>query len=94
MIFICQDRDHAIQFLAAADRELTGDVSRPWSDDYDYVGRRRLVVCLERSVYEGSPHAWLVPSRPRREWGDEEGERLVTRTWLPGRRPEEKRAAA
>ena len=38
VIFICQDRDHALQFLDAADRELTGDVSRPWSDD-DYVGR-------------------------------------------------------
>jgi Replication-relaxation len=94
VIFICQDRDHAIQFLDAADRELTGDVSRPWSDDDDYVGRRRIVVCLERSVYEGSPHAWLVPSRPRREWGDEDGERRVTRTWLPGRRPEPRRDAA
>jgi hypothetical protein len=57
VIFICQDRDHAIQFLDAADRELTGDVSRPWSDDDDYVGQRRIAVCLERSVYEGSPHA-------------------------------------
>jgi hypothetical protein len=50
VIFICQDRGHAIQFLDAADRELTGDISRPWNDDDD-VGRRRIVVCLERSVY-------------------------------------------
>ena len=93
MIFICQDRDHAIKFLDVADRELTGDVSRPWGDD-DCVGRRRIVVCLERSVYEGSPHAWLVPSRPRREWADEEGERRVTRMWLPGGRPVPGREAA
>ncbi|MDQ3879776.1 MAG: hypothetical protein M3295_01635, partial [Chloroflexota bacterium] len=84
VIFICQDRDHALLFLNAADRDLTGNIDRHWRDELDCVGRQRIMFCLEH-MYEHSPHAFQVPDQPRnRDAGDDR--RRPVRTLLPGDR--------
>jgi hypothetical protein len=94
VIFICQDRDHALQFLNAADRELTGNVYTPRvTDGEDWVGRRRIAFCVEPRMYEGSPRAWLLPERPPRE-SDANTTRQLERIWLPGERAEMDSVAA
>lgn len=93
IVFICQDRDHALLFLNAADRDLTGNVDDGWSpDNCDWTGRRRIAFCLEHSMYERSPHAFQVPELPRRESSAERSSPI--RTWLPGDRVAERNAAA
>ncbi|MDQ3678328.1 MAG: hypothetical protein M3401_16275 [Actinomycetota bacterium] len=86
LIFICHDRDHVLQFINAADHELTGNVSEPWSQDSDWMGRRRIGFCIEHGMYERSPHVWMLPERPRRERHDGDGGWQAIRAWLPGER--------
>jgi hypothetical protein len=93
VIFICQDRDHALLFLNAADRDLTGTIDRYRAGELECTGRQRIMFCLEHSMYEHSPHAFQVPDQPRdRDAGDER--RRPVRTWLPGDRHMTRSSAA
>ncbi len=93
VVFICQDRDHALAFLNAADRDLTGNIDRRWRDELDCVGRQRIMFCLEHSMYEHSPHAFHVPEHPRDRDAGEERRRPI-RTSLPGERHTTRSTAA
>jgi hypothetical protein len=92
VIFICQERGHAIQFLDAADRELDRGHLKA-------VERRRRRSAPDRGLpraqrLRGQSPRLAGSLAPAAGVGDEEGERRVTRTWLPGRPPEPRRAAA
>jgi hypothetical protein len=62
VLFVCQDEDQRAQFLAAADRELTGHRWHPSVEPerYEYVGRRQLLLCVERDAHAAHLEAWRL----------------------------------
>jgi hypothetical protein len=66
VIFVCQDRAQLEQFLAAADRELTGHRWHPSAppEEHVYVGRRHLLFADELDVHAGVLDAMRVPAFP------------------------------
>ena len=66
VLFVCQAKHQREQFMAAADSELTGHRWHPSvsADDYEYVGRRRVLFALERDVHAGILEAWRLPAFP------------------------------
>ena len=66
VLFVCQSRDQCRQFLAAADRELTGHLWHPSADvqRHDYVGRRRVLFGVEHDAHAGVLEAWQLPRFP------------------------------
>ena len=87
MLFICQDDAQRDDFLARADRELTGHrwhPSRP-ADEHEYIGRARILFCNERDAHLGRAEARRLPpcppGHPARQARDVEirGVRLPTR---------------
>ena len=67
VLFVCQDESQREQFLAAADRELTGHRWHPTVpvDRHEYVGRRRILFAIERDAHAGDLEAWRLPAFPR-----------------------------
>lgn len=66
VLFICQDTAQREQFLAAADRELTGHRWHPSAppERHDYAGRRRILFALEHDAHAGVLEAWKLPAFP------------------------------
>jgi Replication-relaxation len=66
VIFICQDQEHLRAFVHAADYELTGHHWHPsyGPEDYRFIGRERILFCVERDAHAGSFAAWRVPEFP------------------------------
>ena len=66
VVFICQDESQRAQFLTAADRELTGHRWHPSAppEQYDYVGRRRILFALERDAHDGCAGGLETPRLP------------------------------
>ena len=67
VVFVCQDEHQRQQFMAAADRELTGHRWHPSADpdDYQYVGRKHCLFAIEQDAHRGSCDAWRLPAYPR-----------------------------
>jgi hypothetical protein len=66
VLFICQDDAQRDDFLARADRELSGHrwhPSRP-ADEHEYIGRRRILFCNERDAHLGQCTARRLPPCP------------------------------
>jgi hypothetical protein len=55
VLFICQDDAQRDDFLARADRELTGHRWHPLrpADQHEYTGRRRILFGNERDAHQG-----------------------------------------
>jgi hypothetical protein len=66
VLFVCQDEEQREQFLAAADRELTGHRWHPTvpPERHEYVGRRRILFAVERDAHAGQLEAWRLPAFP------------------------------
>jgi hypothetical protein len=66
VLFVCQDESQREQFLAAADRELTGHRWHPTVpvDHHEYVGRRRILFAVEPDAHAGALEAWRLPAFP------------------------------
>jgi hypothetical protein len=66
VLFICQDEDQRDLFLAAADRELTGQLWHPMvaSDRHVHVGRRRILFACEIDIHAARQEAWRLPALP------------------------------
>lgn len=66
VLFICQDQHQREQFMAAADRELTGHRWHPSAppDRYEYGGRRGILFALERDMHGELLEAWRLPAFP------------------------------
>jgi hypothetical protein len=66
VLFVCQDDSQREQFLAAADRELTGHRWHPTVavDRHEYVGRRRILFAIEPDAHAAVLEAWRLPAFP------------------------------
>jgi len=66
VLFVCQDADQRDQFLAAADRELSGHRWHPTvtPERHDYVGRRRILFAIEPDAHAGVLDASRLPAFP------------------------------
>jgi Replication-relaxation len=66
VLFVCQTEDQRETFLAAADRELTGHRWHPSAapEQYDYIGRQRILFAVEHDAHAGRPEAWQLPAFP------------------------------
>lgn len=66
VVFICQDSAQREQFLAVADREVTGHRWHPSAgpEQHEYSGRRRILFALEEDAHDGSLEAWQLPAFP------------------------------
>jgi hypothetical protein len=66
VLFICQHDAQRDDFLARADRELTGHRWHPSHppEDHQYVGRRRILFCNERDAHLGQSQARRLPPYP------------------------------
>jgi hypothetical protein len=66
VVFVCQDGGQRKQFMAVADRELTGHRWHPsvGPADFDYVGRRHVLFAVERDVHAGAMEGWRLPAFP------------------------------
>lgn len=71
VVFVCQDAAQLEQFIAVADREMTGHRWHPSlkPDEYDYAGRRHLLLAVERDVHNGCGDVWRMPTFPDRHPG-------------------------
>lgn len=80
VLFVCQDADQREQFLAAADRELTGHRWHPTvpPERHEYVGRRRILFAVECDAHAGSLEAWRLPAYPRGHPSRDNNVRRVT----------------
>jgi hypothetical protein len=95
VMFICQDEDGRDRFLAAADRELTGQLWHPSvaPDEKVYIGRRRVIFACELDMHLGRLEGRRVPSVPpadARRHGSSADTRGVR---LPGHRDRIEQAA-
>ncbi|HVE68439.1 MAG TPA: replication-relaxation family protein [Solirubrobacteraceae bacterium] len=66
VVFVCQDQDHQLRFLRAADYELVGYCS-PYSGgvaSHEYPARERILFALEEDVHQGGTGAMRVPPWP------------------------------
>ena len=79
VMFVCQDEHHREDFMAAADRELTGHRWHPdvGPDRYEYVGRHRILFATELNAHQGSLEAWRLPAFPPRHRARAAGARRV-----------------
>lgn len=81
-IFVVEDDEKARQFLALADRLMTGRIVTWGKDeaDWPHYGRKRLFVVAERDVHMGTLRALRLPEHPpklRRKLGGKRAEKLV-----------------
>ena len=95
-MFICQDDAQRDDFLARADRELTGHrwhPSRP-ADEHEYIGRRRILFCNERDVHLGRVEARRLPPCPPGHPARQGHHGEIRGVRLPGGAPNQARVAA
>lgn len=66
VLFVCQDEDQRDLFLAAADRELSGQLWHPavGPERHVHVGRRRMLFACELHMHLGLLQAWRLPTLP------------------------------
>lgn len=66
MLFICQDDVHRDQFIAAADRELTGHRRPPdiGPERHGHVGRKRILFASEVDAHDARLEARRLPAFP------------------------------
>jgi hypothetical protein len=66
VLFICQDDAQRDDFLARANRELTGHRWHPsrTADRHEYIGRRHILICDERDAHLGNCTARRLPPYP------------------------------
>jgi hypothetical protein len=88
VVFICIDEHNLVNFMRAADREVTGRLARPGTAEatWPYPGRERMLFVSERDVHEGSLRAFKLPIEPSDARGRGELESREVR--LPGGRRE------
>lgn len=86
VLFVCQDANQRDQFLAAADRELTGHRWHPNAplSEHEHTGRRHIVFATEIDAHQGAHQAIRVPSYPA---GHPLREDAFRRVRLPGGQP-------
>ncbi len=67
VLFVCQDDAHRDQFIAAADRELTGHRWHPdvGPERYQYVGRQRMLFASELDAHNGRLEARRLSTFPK-----------------------------
>lgn len=67
VLFVCQDEQHRDDFMAAADRELTGHRWHPdvRAERYEYVGRHRILFAAEMDAHAGALEARRLQAYPR-----------------------------
>ena len=85
ILFICQDETQRDDFLACADRELTGHRWHPshGSDEHEYTGRRRVLFCNERDAHLGELTVHRLPPRPPGHPARQGHDNQVRRVQLP-----------
>jgi hypothetical protein len=68
VVFVCQDASQRNQFLAAADRELTGHRWHPSADPqrHEHTGRHQILFAIEHDAHAGTLEAWQLPPFPPR----------------------------
>jgi hypothetical protein len=66
VLFVCQDEDQRDLFLSAADRELVGHRWHPdvEPEQYEYVGRQRILFAAEVDAHAGLLAARRLPAFP------------------------------
>jgi hypothetical protein len=66
VVFVCASKDHALSFMDAADRQVTGRVARPGSPEssWPFPGRDHFLFAAEPDVHRGSLRAWKLESEP------------------------------
>jgi Replication-relaxation len=87
LLFICQDDAQRDDFLARADREVTGHrwhPSRP-ANEHEYIGRRRILFCNEGDAHVGHCQARRLPPYPPGHPSRRSHKAEVRRVRLPGR---------
>jgi hypothetical protein len=86
-VFICADEAHAMSFMQAADRHVTGRLALPGTPEtsWPHPGRERMLFVAERDIHEGSQRAWKLPREPPHLSGRIETEPREVR--LPGQTP-------
>lgn len=84
VVFVCQDEDHQLRFLRAADHELVAYFSPRYSGaaDYRYPARERMVFALEEDIHRGRAAAMRVPPWPHGH--QRRTDNVALRTTLPG----------
>ncbi|MGH2944671.1 MAG: replication-relaxation family protein [Solirubrobacteraceae bacterium] len=67
VLFVCQDDDHRDQFIAAADRELTGHRWHPdvGPERYEHIGRQRMLFASEVDAHSGRLEARRLSTFPK-----------------------------
>lgn len=81
VLFVCQDEAQRDLFLSAADRELVGHRWHPdvEPEQYEYVGRQRMLFAAEVDAHEGRLAARRIPAFPPGHRARQTG---VRRVWL------------
>jgi hypothetical protein len=66
VVFVCQDDEQRHDFMAVADRELTGHRWHPslQPEQHGYAGRRHTLFVVERDVHAGNLDASRLPAFP------------------------------
>lgn len=79
MLFVCQDAEQRDLFLHAADTQLSGYRWHPDAppDQYDYVGRQRILFATEVDAHAQAMEARRVASFPREHPSRQGGARRV-----------------
>jgi hypothetical protein len=85
-VFVCSDEAHALSFMRAADRQVTGRLASPGTPEasWPYPGRERMLFVAERDVHEGNLRAWKLPAEP--VGATDSAEPAVREVCLPGAR--------
>lgn len=65
-VFVCSDETHALSFMRAADRQVTGRLASPGTPEASwlYPGRERMLFVAERDIHEGNFRAWKLQTEP------------------------------
>ncbi len=67
VVFVCQDEEHALRFINAADGQLTAHHRTGLADGgpvYEYPARDRILFVLHEHMRAARPLAFQVPSEP------------------------------
>ncbi|MDQ4041104.1 MAG: replication-relaxation family protein [Actinomycetota bacterium] len=84
LVFVCQDEDHQLRFLRAADHELVAYFSPRYSGaaDHRYPARERMLFALEEDIHQARAVAMRVPPWPRGH--QRRTDNVALRATLPG----------
>jgi hypothetical protein len=79
VVFVVEDEEKALQFLRAADQEMTGRIGKYGVAEasWPHVGRQRLFVVAERDVHQSTLRAQRLPEYPPEVRRQIAGKRMV-----------------